>query len=144
MIEAGNHLVIHLSVKNILSEYPLKSNSVNLLSEREVKYLQYLSGYIIHKLYSKYRFSKSYCSQFNKQCKAILLVCKTDSDDTQILIDARDRGGLWRTNKTIQQVFLKCENIFCEKTAQFSTEIITTNLLEIMMESSVIKSCFQR
>ena len=143
MIEVANHLVIHLSEKNIPSEYPLKSNSVNLHSEREVKCLQCLSGYIIHKLYTKYRFSKNYCSQFNKQCIAILLACKTDSDNTQTLIDARDSGGLWKTNKTMQQVFLKCENIFREKTAQFSTKIITTDLLELMMESSVIKSCFQ-
>ena len=28
------------------------------------------------------------------QCVAILIACKSDSDDTQTLVNARDRGGL--------------------------------------------------
>ena len=33
------------------------------------------------------------------QCVAILNPCKSDSDDTQTLVDARGIGGFWKVNK---------------------------------------------
>ena len=60
------------------------------LSERELKSLQYIVGYVVHKLYSKFRFSKNKDCVCSKQCLSILLCCKIDSDDTQTLINTKD------------------------------------------------------
>ena len=60
------------------------------LSERELKSSQYIVGYVVHKLYSKFKFSKNKDCVYSKQCISILLCCKIDSDDTQILINTKD------------------------------------------------------
>ena len=82
------------------------------LSARELKSLQYIIGYVVHKLYSKFKFSKNKDCVCSKQCLSILLCCKIDSDDTQTLINTKDRGGLWRVNETVQNIFIECEKIF--------------------------------
>ena len=41
-----------------------------------------------------------------------MLYCKRDSDDTRTLINAKDRGRLWRINETVQNIFIACEKIF--------------------------------
>ena len=43
------------------------------------------------------------------------IAIKVDSDDTQILVTARDKGGLWKVNEFAGTIFLECEKIFqCE------------------------------
>ena len=76
MAEVGNHILLHLSGSKITDLSP----PVSTLSENEIKSLQYLSGYIIHKFYTKFQFSKNRESEFNRQCVAILQACKIDSD----------------------------------------------------------------
>ena len=47
---------MYLSTKKINYDNPaIKHDSVKL-SERELKSLQYIVGYVVHKLYSKYKF----------------------------------------------------------------------------------------
>ena len=56
--EVCNHILMHLSTKKIHYDNPaIKYDSLRL-SERELKSLQYIVGYIVHKLYSKFKFSK--------------------------------------------------------------------------------------
>ena len=51
MSEVGNHLLIHLSnVNTDTSENP--SKVVSSITDNEVKCLQYISGYIVHKLHT--------------------------------------------------------------------------------------------
>ena len=38
---------------------------------------------------------------YYQQCMPILLQCKVDSGDTEILVTARDRGGLWKVNEFV-------------------------------------------
>ena len=35
-----------------------------------------------------------------------------DSDDTQTLLNAKDWGGLWRVDETVQNIFIECEKTF--------------------------------
>ena len=85
------------------------------------KVLQYIVGYVVYKLYSKFKFSKNKDCVYPKQCLSILLCCKIDSDNTQTLINAKDRGGLWRINGTVQNIFIECDKFrsftlaFCQK-----------------------------
>ena len=54
------------------------------IPEREIKTLQDIAGYVIHKLYKRFNFTKkrnvNLCYQ---QCISVLLHCKVDSDNTQ-------------------------------------------------------------
>ena len=139
MAEVGNHILLHLSGSKITD----LSSPVSTLSENEIKSLQYLSGYIIHKFYTKFQFSKNRESEFNRQCVAILQACKIDSDETQTLVNVRDRGGLWRTNGKIQDVFYQCEMIFRNKTASFITKLNCGDLVDNMFQNSTILSNFK-
>ena len=106
LTEIANHI---LSLRSN-SRYQLLekgSSTLPTISERELKSLQYIAGYVVHKLYKKYRFCKNKNSEYNKQCATILLSCKIDSDSSQSLINKRDYGGLY-----VQNIFIECEKIF--------------------------------
>ena len=81
---------MHLSTKKGHYDNPtIKHDSVKL-SERELKSLQYITVYVVHKLYSKFKFSENKDCIYSKQCLSVLLCCKIDSDDTQTLINPKD------------------------------------------------------
>ena len=102
------------------------------------------SGYIVHKLHNKFRFSKNFSSsEYKIQCVNILKACKTDSDDTQTLVNARDRGGLWKVNKRMQDLFRKCECIFRSKTSQFTVKIVCAEIVNIMLQDCTISTNFK-
>ena len=84
-----------------------------------MKNFKYIVGHVVHKLYSKFKFSKNKDCVYSKQCLSILLCCKIDSDDTQALINTKDRGGLWRVNETVQNIFIEFEKIFRSFTSAF-------------------------
>ena len=135
MAEVGNLLLSQLSGgKNKDTIKEPKS-----LSEKEKKSLQYLSGFVLHKLYSKFLFSNK--CRTHQQNISILQACRVGNDETQTLINARDRGGLWKVNKKIEQVFLRSELLFRARTASFTSAIACEDLVEeILKDSSVLSS----
>ena len=131
---------MHLSTKKIYYDNPtIKYDSVKL-SERELKSIQYIFGYVVHKLYSEFKFSKNKDCVYSKQCLSILLCCKIDFDDTQTLINAKDRGGLWRVNEAVQNIFIECEKIFCSFTSAFRLAFKYSELVQEMQANSIIIS----
>ena len=92
LAEVANGLLAHLSGSNKITTEP--GEKLLNLPDKEMKSIQYLAGYVIHKLYTRFRFSKNSASYFHQQCYLILHACKVETDDSQTLIDARDRGGL--------------------------------------------------
>ena len=44
-------------------------------------------------------FSKNSASVHNANCSLILRACKVETDVSQTLIEARDRGGLWKVSQ---------------------------------------------
>ena len=142
LAEVANHMLVHLSGTNIAIHH--EPTKINSLSDKEIKSLQYLSGFILHKLHSKFRFSKSCNHVFNKQCILILQACKVENDNTQTLVvfNARDRGGLWKVNKKMQDVFLHCEIIFRSNTVNFKTSLVCKDLVQEMMKDVIVVSNF--
>ena len=140
LAEVANHVLIHLSGTNIGTIE--QKTEIPSMPDKELKSLQYLSGFILHKLHSKFRFSKNCNTDFNKQCILILQACKLENDVTQTLVNSRDRGGLWKVNKKIQDIFLNCEIIFRSNTANFTTLLICKDLVDKMMKNIIIVSNF--
>ena len=131
---------MYLSTKKVHIDNPtIKHDSVKL-SERKLKSLQYTVGYVVHKLYSKFKFSKCKDCVYSKQCVSILVCCKIDSDDTQTLINSKDQGGLWRVNETTQNILIECEKIFRSFTSEFRLVFKYSELVQEMQANSIIIS----
>ena len=136
MSELADMLLNHLSgvdAVNFGTKEPTKS-----FSEKE-KSLPYFSGFILHKLYSKFCYSMNRST--HQQFISILQACKVEHDNTQTLISACDRGGLWRVHKKVEKVFLQAELIFRARTAAFTTTISCPDLVrETLKEPSVLSN----
>ena len=134
LAEIGNHLLSFFSK----SECKLHKNPLSvpkIISERDQKSLQYIVGYVVHKLYTKFKFSRNKDSEYSKQCSSILLCCKTDSDSTQTLINSQDRGGLWRVSDNVLNIFLDYEKIFRLSTSNFQKVVNSAKLVQEMQGS---------
>lgn len=89
------------------------TNTTTILNERDIAGLQYLGGYVLHKLYSKHAKANTKESQ---QAMAILKAGKleesTHGATTQKLITSLNRGGLWSITMPAQRIFVKIEKHF--------------------------------
>ena len=138
LMEVANVVLNHLSGNNI--ENLVLVEETTPLSDREYKSLQYLAGFILHKLSSKFQCSaKRKSSPYYEQYTSILKACKIDSDSTQTFVNARDRGGLWKVNEKTQKIFVNCEKVFRKATVHFTTKIVCAELVkEVMKDCSVL------
>ena len=86
------------------------TNTTTILNERDIVGLQYLAGYVLHKLYRKHAKANTKESQ---QAKAILKAGKleesTHGASIQKLITSLNRGGLWSVTMPAQRIFVKIE-----------------------------------
>ena len=133
---------MHLSTKKVRHDNPTTKYDFVKLSKRELKSLQYTIGLVVHELYSKFKFSKNFICVYSKQCLSILLSFKIDADGTQTLINAKNRGGLWRVNETVQNIFIECEKIFRSITSAFRLVFQYSELVQEMQKNSIINSYY--
>ena len=83
MTEAANHILIHLSGgSDRVSLQPPSKHSEHVLADRDFRSLQYIAGYIVHKMYTKFKFSNNYKSDHSQQTLTILKACKMEHDDS--------------------------------------------------------------
>ena len=86
------------------------TNTTTILNERDIAGLQYVGGYVLHKLYKKHAKANTEESQ---QAMAILKAGKleesTHGATTQKLITSLNRGGLWSITMPAQRIFVKIE-----------------------------------
>ena len=103
LAQVANHVLFHLSGTNTST---LNDESEGVpLKNVEYKSLQYLAGFVIRKLYSSFHYKKRN-NLFHDQCSGVLQACKVQEDESQTLVNARDRGDLWKVNINMQQVFI--------------------------------------
>ena len=63
-----------------------------------------------------------------------------NSDNTQILINSQDRGGLWRVNDNVQNIFIECERIFRLSPSNFQTVTNSAQLVQEMQGRVILNS----
>ena len=109
------------------------------ITKTEIDALQYLGGYVVHKLLKKTKNSPKYKSEENQ---AIILVLESMVDNTreQKLIDSLSRGGLTSISEDCEHIFYKTEELFRKETAvdnlrNIDIVKITSNL---MSQSDII------
>ena len=107
MTEAANHNLIHLSSgSDIVSLQPPPSKkSEHVLADRDFKSLQYIAVYIVHKMYTKFKFSNNYESDYSQQTLSILKACKVEHDDSQTLVNLNDRGFIGRAGLLERRIY---------------------------------------
>jgi hypothetical protein len=109
-------------VETIITDPPSK------LSEKEKVGLQYVGGYVLHKLYNKHKNKKS---QESELTASILKAGKVENHkdiERQKLTSSLNRGGLWSISKYAQLMFERIEHHF---------RIVTSNSLHNIDISSI-------
>ena len=81
------------------------------LIKNEIHALQYLPGHIFHKFYKKFKQQLKNNELYTQYC-SILLAGKVYQDEEEILVNAKNRRGLWKVNSDMQNMFLLIEKLF--------------------------------
>lgn len=77
------------------------------ISEKENAGLQYIGGYVLHKLNKKYARKST---PENQQAMAILKAGKLEKDmESQKVVSCLNRGGLWSITKPAEKIFFHTE-----------------------------------
>ena len=101
-------------------ERQLVEDSAYVVSERQLAGLQYLSGYVIHKLHRKLKNNKRWNTPESQIGIMILEACREcdhSKQSNQKLVSALSRGGLWYVCMEAQKIFIIAEKYFLRKTA---------------------------
>ena len=130
------HLMKHLSDNT----QEVNNSKKISMTEKERFGLQYLGGYVSHRIHKKLRNSKEWHSQYSTSCMAILRAGKCDSDDTQILVNVKNRGGLWWLTDNAQKLFENVEDLFRQSTSVFKTKIQYDQLTLQILEDPIINA----
>ena len=130
-------MLLHLSDEPSVVSCNIDSYENTILSEKELSTMQYLSGYVVRKLYSKYKFVKS-PGQFEKQYLSILFACKADPNDKQKYVEM-----IWKTNADTQNIFVHAEKIFRKHTISSVPYIDSKSLVQEMLHDCHIISSFK-
>ena len=86
------------------------------LSDRQKSGLQYIGGYVLHKLHNKHKQASK--SSENDQAVSLIMAgkWKNYSGEDQRLTTSLNRGGLWKITKKAQSIFERTEHYFREAT----------------------------
>lgn len=102
------------------------------LSDEEKAGLQYIGGYVLHKLHTKHAGKSSE----SEQAISILKAGKLEDQnavESQKLTSSLNRGGLWAISKNAQSIFERTEHYFRDATSK-------TNMQNIAYASIISRS----
>ena len=137
--ELANHI---LNFLNKSDEMGLsgENNQIDSFPDQEKQGLQYIVGHLFHKFYKKFRSNKNWQSSDIQEILAILKAGKVDDDDSQRLINMKNRGGLWKLGEATQKIFEICEIAFKRKRDKFlkSHKIDIKDLCASLMKDPVL------
>ena len=111
-----------------------------VLTEKDVHCLQYLAGYCFHNLYAKLRKSKNCHSEVSQMWLSILIAAKSEKE--QPVVDAKNRGGLWKVHGRAIDIFKVCEREFVKYVSTILYKIDNYYLVEKLSADCLIKSAF--
>ena len=140
------NLCLDLLVKTEDTTKPIVKSDIHF-SEKDIASLEYLSGYCFRTVYARLRNSSKHRSLISQQSMSVLLAGKCDVDryaemPTHRLVDAKDRGGLWRVDEKVKEIFRIAEIEFQIFVSGFHTKINAESLVSKLMKDVVIRSNF--
>ena len=108
---------------------PVKDFEIKL-SDKEMAGLQYVGGYVLHKLYNKHTKSKLCESTASQQVIAVLKAGKEQEHimtENHKLTSSLNRGGLWGITRPAQTIFIRTEKYFRFLTSNYPVTGIDIN-----------------
>ena len=119
-------------------------NNNQAISEKELYGLQYLGGYVFHKLYKKLKGSKNWRNEDFQQAISILEAGRSTAKKvTTNLTSILDRGGLWQISDEAQKLLTLTEKYFRMKTSTLlQRKIHTKQIVTELMNYSHTKEFF--
>ena len=92
----------------MLSGTDTQECEIDVISDKEKQGLQYVVGHIFHKFYKKFRSKKDQESVHGQELLSILKKsAKMEEDNTQRLVNVKDRGGFLKVNSNVPRKCLK-------------------------------------
>eukprot|EP00794_Sanderia_malayensis_P013194 gene13194-14543_t len=96
-------------------------------------------------LYKRIRASKKWNTLGSQQCLVILMAGKSEGEivsmqERETLINAKNRGGLWKVKSEVQDIFLSVESKFRLYTKHSVSKIDSKHMLSKLMMSSSIRA----
>lgn len=129
---------------------PLQSvqNQPKALSKPENDSLEYLAGYVIHKLLKKIKNGRLFHTSRNQQFITLLesmLVKNEEEKENQQLISIQDRGGLKAVIKECKSIFSETEKVFRIETEAdiHVSKINIPYMVTVIMKNPTVVSAFQ-
>ena len=114
--EVANSILAHLNGQHKQDNTNNNTSTVVELNCKEKNIVTYLSGYVFGTLYRRLRRSKTYSEESSVQCLSLLAAGKSlssvTSSDTEVLVNIKNRGGLWKVNSEVVQIFEVAEKYF--------------------------------
>ena len=144
--ELANHVLAHLTGSNV------KESSVEFhkpaFSTKEVNIIKYLNGYVFGTVYRRIRRCKSSQTMFGVQSSDILLAGKSSVEDSScendVLIRAKDRGGLWNVTCEVYEIFSQVETTFRQSTSSFGHKIDSKRMVSQLLKNPSVLLNFNK
>ena len=155
--DVANKVLAHLltSLSSSSSSQPTQSSDhgylCSSLTEKQLNIVTYLSGYVFSTLYKRLRFSASRKkSEYTEKYLSFLLCGKVTEEDSVPLhvyekwLEAKDRGGLWRVDNKVFQIFEQAELYFQHSVmGKHQTRIVTSEIVAVLQTNSKISAAFK-
>lgn len=142
--ELASPIIIHLSGK----EKEIY-NAPQEITQKEIYGIQYIGGYIFHKIYSKIRRNKKFHTSENlKSCAEFLKAAKIEANSEEVksklLIATLNRGGLWNVSTEAELIFKETERTFRKATSSILKKFDYKTVLDEVVNNSIVIDNFQR
>ena len=138
--ELANVVLAHLNGTILSSENA--SSGTCQFNKKECNIVKYISGYVMQTLYSRLRKSTKHRSDTNIKQMSILLAGKDSSESSteeDELIDAKNRGGLWKVTNGVSEIFFAVEKYFRANVANQKRKIdVKCMVLRLVKYSSIL------
>ena len=134
--KAADLIVVHFKSRDL----PNSDVEPVSMKENEIYGLQYIAGYVLHKLYNRLKAKRG-----DEEVIFAILSCKGSCNAYQDakLISAVDRGGLWYPSEEIMKIFKIVELKFRYLVRIHQTTIDTDKFVQEMLNDMDICSIFR-
>ena len=144
--EVANHVLAHMN--NLLYQKDFiqqKSEKVSFTS-KDKACIGYLAGYVFGTFYRRIRGSRKWQHEQSQQYLAFLLAGRSSVAEEELeahrLLNARDRGGLWKPTKQVIKIFTLAEIHFHRKYAQTVHNVDCDEFVVELLQDNEIISIF--
>lgn len=148
--EVANHVLAHLSGSTFKEDVLTFKHDSRQFSDKERSIICYLSGYVFGTFYRRIRFSKSSCntSLYHQQCLSLLLAGKSTDENKELsehkLVNAQNRGGLWKVTQDVISIFAAAESHFVTATKRAYNKIDCHLIVSALMKDSWVLLNFSK